>query len=107
MVELMIVVAVIGLLAVIAIPSYVRSREYSQSNACMNNLRQIDGAKDIFAFENSKTDGDAVVAANIDPYLKRDFAGIVEPSGGSYTINAVSTDPTCSNYDVVQHPSTI
>ena len=44
LVEIMIVVAIIGLLAAIAIPSFVKARNTSQQNACINNLRQIDGA---------------------------------------------------------------
>jgi hypothetical protein len=38
-VEIMIVVAIIGLLAAIAIPNFVRARTQSQKNACINNLR--------------------------------------------------------------------
>src|ERR1035437_9506868 len=44
LVEIMIVVALIGLLAAIAMPSWVRARTTSQTNACINNLRQIFGA---------------------------------------------------------------
>ena len=46
LVEIMIVVAIIGLLAAIAIPSFVKARNQSQTNACINNLRQMDAAKD-------------------------------------------------------------
>ena len=41
LVEIMIVVAIIGLLAAIAIPSFVNARTRSQQNACINNLRQV------------------------------------------------------------------
>src|SRR6266478_4702290 len=51
LVEIMIVVAIIGLLAAIAIPNFVRARSTSQKNACINNLRQIDGAKQQWALE--------------------------------------------------------
>jgi prepilin-type N-terminal cleavage/methylation domain-containing protein len=44
LVEIMIVVAIIGLLAAIAIPNFVKARASSQANACINNLRQLDGA---------------------------------------------------------------
>ena len=44
LVEIMIVVAIIGLLAAIAIPNFVKARATSQANACINNLRQIDAA---------------------------------------------------------------
>ncbi len=46
LVEIMIVVAIIGLLAAIAIPSFMRARTRSQQNACINNLRQIDSGKE-------------------------------------------------------------
>ena len=51
LVEIMIVVAIIGLLAAIAIPNFVNARTTSQANACINNLRQIDGAKQEWALE--------------------------------------------------------
>ena len=54
LVEIMIVVAIIGLLAAIAIPNFVRARTTSQQNACINNLRQIDGAIRDGAFEQKK-----------------------------------------------------
>ena len=58
LVEIMIVVAIIGLLAAIAIPSFVKARNTSQQNACINNLRQIDGAKEQWAMAAKKSDGD-------------------------------------------------
>ena len=51
LVEIMIVVAIIGLLAAIAIPNFVRARTTAQMNACINNLRQIDSAKQQWALE--------------------------------------------------------
>ena len=52
LVEIMIVVAIIGLLAAIAIPNFVRLARPRRQNACINNLRQIDGAKQQWALEN-------------------------------------------------------
>ena len=73
LVEIMIVVAIIGLLAAIAIPNFVRARETSQANACINNLRQIDGAKQQWALENKSLT--TPVAADLEPYLKKGVAG--------------------------------
>ena len=69
LVEIMIVVAIIGLLAAIAIPNFVRARETAQANACINNLRQIDGAKDQAALENGLSDGGDVDAL-VGLYIK-------------------------------------
>ena len=44
LVEIMIVVAIIGILAAIAIPNFLKSRTESQKNACIANLKQLNGA---------------------------------------------------------------
>jgi prepilin-type N-terminal cleavage/methylation domain-containing protein len=96
LVEIMIVVAIIGLLAAIAIPSFARARTSSRANACVNNLRQIDGAKDQYAIENNKVDSDDVTSTVIAPYIKGTFP--VCPAGKiAYTINNVGTAPQCGN----------
>ena len=97
LVEIMIVVATIGLLASIAIPNYVKSRSISQRNACINNLRQLDGAVQQWGMENKKAATDAVLLSDATPYLKY---SIVCQSGGtsindSYTVRDVQTPPTC------------
>ena len=56
LVEIMIVVAIIGLLAAIAIPNFVKARTTSQQNACINNLRQIDGASSTGPLETKQAD---------------------------------------------------
>ena len=97
LVEIMIVVAIIGLLAAIAIPNFVRARTTSQMNACINNLRQIDGAIQQWALEQKKDPAAAVGEADVTPFLKN---AVVCPSGGvafvdSYAINTVADRPTC------------
>ena len=94
LVEIMIVVAIIGLLAAIAIPSFVRARTTSQTNACINNLRQMDGGKDQWAIENNKVDTDTVALTDIDAYIKGGTPDC--PANGSYTVTTVANDPTCS-----------
>ena len=101
LVEIMIVVAIIGLLAAIAVPSFVRARTTSQQNACINNLRQVDGAKDQWAIEDNQAAGATPVALDLDPYLKGTTANVTCPADAaqgfatSYTINALGTDPVC------------
>lgn len=67
----MIVVAIIGLLAAIALPNFARARQTSQTNSCINNLRQIDGAIHQYALENNIAPGSPVNGDNIAPYLPR------------------------------------
>ncbi|MGO8925451.1 MAG: competence type IV pilus major pilin ComGC [Limisphaerales bacterium] len=99
LVEIMIVVAIIGLLAAIAIPNFVRARTTSQMNACINNLRQISGATQQWALEGKLASTATVNFAAISPYLK---SAVVCPSGGvgasfssSYTLNGVTANPVC------------
>src|SRR2546426_11847081 len=65
----MIVVAIIGLLAAIAIPNFVKARTTSQMNACINNLRQVDGAIQQWALETKQSGSAAVVYANISAHI--------------------------------------
>src|SRR5271167_4869800 len=75
LVEIMIVVAIIGLLAAIAIPNFVRARTTSQMNACINNLRLIDEAKQQWALEQRQNTGSTPGATDLQPYLGRGSAG--------------------------------
>jgi prepilin-type N-terminal cleavage/methylation domain-containing protein len=97
LVEIMIVVAIIGLLAAIAIPNFVKARTTSQQNACINNLRQIDGAVQQWALEFKKDPTATVTEADVTPYLKN---SVICPSGGtafadSYALLTVADRPTC------------
>jgi prepilin-type N-terminal cleavage/methylation domain-containing protein len=96
LVEIMIVVAIIGLLAAIAIPSFVRARATSQKNACINNLRQLDGAKDQYAIEAGLSTGGACASGDVTPYLKK---YPICPAKGSYLPAVIGTDPTCNVTD--------
>jgi prepilin-type N-terminal cleavage/methylation domain-containing protein len=100
LVEIMIVVAIIGLLAAIAIPNFVRARTTSQMNACINNLRQIDGAKQQWALETKQQSTVTPGYTDISVYLKNAVscpsAGSVTTFGGSYSIGPVSVVPTCT-----------
>ncbi len=86
-------VAVVGALSAIAIPNFIKARTASQQNACINNLRQIDAAKQQWALEKGKQATDVPTWNDIQPYLYK----IPHcPAGGTYSINAVGDKPTCS-----------
>ena len=96
LVEIMIVVAIIGLLAAIAIPNFVKARTASQKNACIANLKQIDGAKATWALENKKTNTDSPGTTDLygsSNYI-RDQPSC--PGGGNYTLGDVQTKPVCT-----------
>jgi prepilin-type N-terminal cleavage/methylation domain-containing protein len=104
LVEIMIVVAIIGLLAAIAIPNFVRARTQSQKNACINNLRQIDGATQTWALETKQAPSAPVTYPDIKDYLKN---AVICPAGGttfgnSYTLTTVTNKPTCQK-DATNH----
>ncbi len=99
LVEIMIVVAIIGLLAAIAIPNFVKARATSQANACINNLRQIDAAANQFALEQKKTTGAAInFPGDLTPYIKLNSASSLPPcpAGGTYSDASVGAVPACS-----------
>ncbi len=98
LVEIMIVVAIIGLLAAIAIPNFVRARTTSQQNACINNLRQLDGAIQQYALENKQTAGATVTTANLLPYIKLTSTQTLPacPAGGTYAVTTNTNTPTCT-----------
>jgi prepilin-type N-terminal cleavage/methylation domain-containing protein len=97
LVEMMIVCAIIGLLAAIGIPNFIQARTTSQKNACINNLRRVDGAVQQWALEYKKDPSAAVGETDVTPYLRN---SVICPSGGtafadSYTITDVATRPLC------------
>jgi len=95
LVEIMIVVAIIGLLAAIAVPNFVRARDSARSNTCINNLRLIDASKEQYAIENNIASGAATTTGNCTPYLKNNVFPAC-PAAGVYTTNAIGTLPVCS-----------
>ena len=96
LVEIMIVVAIIGLLAAIAIPNFVKARTTAQKNACIANLKQIQSAKEQWALETkaapTATPGTTDLYGT-DKYIK---AAPTCPNSGTYTIGDMATAPTCN-----------
>ena len=98
LVELMIVVNIIGLLAAVAIPSFIVARGESQAKACINNLRQIAAGKEQASATLCWTNGmliEGVMETQIWSWVKNG-SNTVCPARGTYTLNAIGVDPTCS-----------
>jgi prepilin-type N-terminal cleavage/methylation domain-containing protein len=96
LVEIMIVVLIIGILMAIAVPNFVKARESSRKSACVSSLKQIDSAKEQWAMDNKKDAGATVALTDLvgsTLYIK---ATPECPSGGTYTVNNVGTNPACS-----------
>jgi prepilin-type N-terminal cleavage/methylation domain-containing protein len=103
LIEIMIVVAIIGMLATLAIPNFMKARETARRNACISNLRNIEGAVQQWALDMNKDEGSTVTYTDIKSYL---HGNVVCPDGGStfqdsYSITTVDAPPTC-----LRHPDT-
>ena|SRR5476651_2273165 len=101
LVEIMVVVAIIGLLAAIAIPNFIKARATSQANACINNLRQIEAGVNQWAMENGQISGSPIPAiSTVSAYIKLNSKSSIPicPANGSYTTTTVGAVPqvTCS-----------
>ena len=113
LVEIMIVVAIIGLLATIAIASFMYVRTTSQANACINNMHQIDGAVTEWALERGKKTGDPAPSLidDLTPYIRLNSSGSIPtcPAGGTYIMNTVGAIPqiTCTLGTTVDPPHTL
>ena len=103
LIEIMIVVAIIGLLASIAIPNYVKSRGDAQRVGCISNLEKIDGAKAAWSLEHGGASSTTPQLGDIQPYLGRGKLGTAPhcPAdssatfASSYAINDLESPPAC------------
>ncbi len=96
LVELMIVVAILGVLLSVAFPNYLKSRSQARKQMCIENLPQIEAAKQVWGMENGKKDGDVPVKTDLigpPSYIKRmpECAG-----GGTYDFKAIGHNATCT-----------
>ena len=106
LVEIMIAVTIIGLLAGISVPNFLKARSVAQANTCISHLRDIDTATQEWAMEAKRNDKSPVEYPDIRPYLK---SQVVCPAGGnsftdSYNLTIVSEKPTCRKVTDGPHP---
>ena len=97
LVEIMIVVLIIGLLAAIAVPNFVKARKNAQRNSCIANLRQIEGA-----VEEAKTEGNATPTADdiYGPEKEIKVAPTCPSTKAAYSLDGADENgwrPTCPN----------
>jgi prepilin-type N-terminal cleavage/methylation domain-containing protein len=109
LVEIMIVVAIIGMLAAIAIPNFLKSRATAQQRACINNLREIDAAVNEWAMETGQASGNPVGALSVlSAYIKLNSNSSIPacPAMGTYTLGNVGDVPqvSCSLSSLVLSP---
>ncbi|NQU09366.1 type II secretion system protein [bacterium] len=91
LVEIMIVVAIIGLLAALAIPGFVKARKQSQGRRIINDVRQMDAAIDQWALEKGKSDGATVTTSECETYLKTSWKSS-DLLGNTITVSTVGTN---------------
>ena len=95
LVEIMIVVLIIGILAAIAVPNFVKARESARRASCIGNMDQIESAKEQWAMDNKKTSGDACTSANIAPTYIKAFP-VCPATATAYTVGAIGTNVSCA-----------
>jgi prepilin-type N-terminal cleavage/methylation domain-containing protein len=101
LVEIMIVVLIIGILLAIAVPNFMRARDNSRAKSCIANLSEINGAKEQAAMDLKLQDTDTPTVGQLSPaYIK---TWPVCPSNGTYTINDMGNNPTCSVVAPIAH----
>ena len=88
-------ILIIPLMMAIAIPNFVKARNTAQMNACINNLRTIDAAKNQWVLDKDKKGGDTPTESDLLPYFKNHQMPHCI-AGGVYLIGAVTNLPTCS-----------
>lgn len=97
LVEIMIVVAIIGLLAAIAIPNFIKARQTAERQACIANLKQIQGAAQVWALDNNKSGADTMAVSDLTPNYIKSWP---KCKGNVYVVPTnVDTDPACPSGD--------
>jgi prepilin-type N-terminal cleavage/methylation domain-containing protein len=94
--ELMVVLAVIGLLVAIAIPNFLKHRAYARKQICIENLSQIESAKQIWGLENGKREGDVPTEADLIGPLRYIKVMPQCPADGVYDFKAIGETATCT-----------
>ncbi len=95
LVEIMIVVAVIGIMMSIALPNFAKARATAQQKACIKNLALLDQTKQQWGFENKKQATAIPTVAQIQAYFGQNRMPVC-PSRGTYRLQRLDRNPTCT-----------
>lgn len=107
LVEIMITVAIIGILSILAIPNFLKASQSLRTNICIKNMRVIDDAVSQWAFEANKDGGDDIIAEEIVDYIKGSELPVCVLGEEAYILNKVDDLPQveCFHYDENAHPA--
>ena len=85
--------AFVPIVVLALLPAFIRARTTPAMNACVNNLRQLDGAKQQWELENHKTTNEVPTMEILRSFLVRPLVCL---QGGTYTPGRVGEAPRCS-----------
>jgi type II secretory pathway pseudopilin PulG len=90
----MIVVVIIGVLAALAVPNFMKVRATAQTKTCIGNLGQIESAKQIWGLENGKVNGDTPAESELIP----DYIKVMPlcPAHGAYEFRPIGENAACT-----------
>ena len=94
--EAMIVGALIGILAVLAVPYAVRSRQAAQRSKCADNRRLITSAKEQFGIEMGLPRNVEPIPSELSPYFRRPKFPKCPACEVPYRIGTLDEPPLCS-----------
>ncbi|MCL6519790.1 MAG: prepilin-type N-terminal cleavage/methylation domain-containing protein [Armatimonadetes bacterium] len=93
-IEIMIVILVVSILMMIAAPCFIHAQNTSRTKSCIENMKQIYTAKEQFAMENNKSNGDLVTWDDLVPDYIREQPEC--PAGGNYNLLTIGETVSCS-----------
>jgi prepilin-type N-terminal cleavage/methylation domain-containing protein len=95
-VEITVVVAIISVLSVIAVPNFVKAREKARTNACIANLKQLQGAAKVWAIDTDQAFDAIATKSALEPdYIKKWPREVVNNVFADYDDFAINADPVC------------
>ena len=94
LVEIMVVVAVLGILAAIALPSFAKARAMAEKNKCIANQKQIERAVEVWALDTSAVTTATPAKSDLTPNYLRSWPSC---KGSEYAVPSVSGSAACPN----------